>query len=486
MVDQAEIHRMVRSEDVEERKRAVEKLKDNFAILEDKKQAWDDLHCLISDNDYYVKQRAVNALASAFSHVHDKEQAWADLHKLTQDKDKWIREYALDTFIFTFHYVPNKHEAYEDLHRLINDPDNYVRWAAADALGSVFSHVPDKKQAWDDLHRLTSDNDSGVRRGAAKALGSAFSQVPDKKQAWDDLIHLTSDIDEYVRIDAYPSSGKVCIFKASEAESEDVFKEEMENAIEFFEKASKESIYNNPAKFCLPFYRSFYTLTFEKENAESEVEKYIAEAKSVIAHSESKEKLLEAVENLRNALKEAQKARDLNETKADLNAIRRYCDHACELLDTTEEKAPGASRVIRKGLPIIDGTIKEILGELKSKSREVCIQTKDKLQNKLAVEIYSEINKLDADNPVKFDYHIELLIESLKMKIPNVKGNEHIIENIEALRILSDSDYKSLISKLIPIIGAIPQVVIGRDQINIKEFKGSLNTGDIVESLAKR
>jgi hypothetical protein len=43
VADQAEIHRLAQSEDVEERKRAVEELKNNFSILEDKEQAWEDL-----------------------------------------------------------------------------------------------------------------------------------------------------------------------------------------------------------------------------------------------------------------------------------------------------------------------------------------------------------------------------------------------------------------------------------------------------------
>jgi hypothetical protein len=45
----------------------------------------------------------------------------------------------------------------------------------------------------------------------------------------------------------------------------------MENALGFFEKASEEAIYFNPAKFCSPFYRSFYTIIFKKEEAEAEV-----------------------------------------------------------------------------------------------------------------------------------------------------------------------------------------------------------------------
>ena len=47
---------------------------------------------------------------------------------------------------------------------------------------------------------------------------------------------------------------------------------------------------------------------------------------------------------------------------------------------------------------------------------------------------------MDAENPIKFDYQIELLIDSLKMKIPHVKGNKHIIEKIEALRFLPNTD----------------------------------------------
>jgi hypothetical protein len=40
VADQAEIHRLMQSKDVEERKRAVEELNNNFAILKDKEQAW--------------------------------------------------------------------------------------------------------------------------------------------------------------------------------------------------------------------------------------------------------------------------------------------------------------------------------------------------------------------------------------------------------------------------------------------------------------
>ena len=55
--------------------------------------------------------------------------------------------------------------------------------------------------------------------------------------------------------------------------SED-YKKELEKAIEFFEIAAKESpSWLNPAQFCLPFYRSFHTIIFKKQEAKEEVKK---------------------------------------------------------------------------------------------------------------------------------------------------------------------------------------------------------------------
>ncbi|MEA1863803.1 MAG: hypothetical protein U9N46_01180 [Euryarchaeota archaeon] len=114
------------------------------------------------------------------------------------------------------------------------------------------------------------------------------------------------------------SLGRASIFKATEAESEDDFESELNNAIKFFERSSDEAhSSNNPSSFCLPFYRSFYTITFGKAGAEGEVQKYLAEAKSASEGSKNKEISIEAVENLANALKEAQKVMDFGAIKSD-------------------------------------------------------------------------------------------------------------------------------------------------------------------------
>ncbi|MCD4800619.1 MAG: HEAT repeat domain-containing protein, partial [Methanococcoides sp.] len=318
------------------------------------------------------------ALGSAFSHIPDKQQAWDDLHRLTEDSDngvRWGTAYALGS---AFSHIPDKQQAWDDLHRLTEDSDNGVRWRAAEALGNEYSHIPNdyKQQAWNDLYRLTQDKDYFARRCAAEALGNAYSHIPNKykQQTLDDLLWLTQDEDSDVRALAYLSIGKIFIFRAVDAENEEYFKKEMEEAIRYFEKSSQQGTYSNPAKFCLPFYRSVYTITFKKN--EADIHKYIAEAKSAVEGSESKEKLFEAVENLSNALGEMQKVKNFNEMKSELKAYLKYCERAAELLSSAEEKTPGAASILRKGLPIIDARIKGIIEEIQEKAKMVCKQTK--------------------------------------------------------------------------------------------------------------
>ena len=86
-----------------------------------------------------------------------------------------------------------------------------------------------------------------------------------------------------------------------------IYRKEFEQAIKFFEKTSKESTIFNPSQFCLPFYRSFYTIiSDENQQAKDEVDKYLTEARSAIKRSKNKEILFEAVDNLAKALEEVQ------------------------------------------------------------------------------------------------------------------------------------------------------------------------------------
>ncbi|WP_052725730.1 HEAT repeat domain-containing protein [Methanosarcina barkeri] len=401
MVDQEKIHNQCLSDDLKERIHALEQLEEFFSLMPDKQQSWSDLLRLTKDEDSHVSHWAASALGSAFSQVPDKQQAWDDLHRLT------------------------------------NDEDCSVRYIAAEALGSAYSQLPDKQQAWNDLHRLTNDEDSGVRSSAASSLGSAFPQLPDKQQAWNDLHRLTNDEDGDVRTFSNHSLGRILIFMASQAETDEDYKKELEKAIEFFETAAEESYgWDNPAQFCLPFYRSFHTIIFKKQEAKEEVNKYLEEAKSVIGSSESKKQLFEAVQNLAEALKEVQNLEtlDLQAMKDELNFYRKYCDHAAELMKCTDEKAPFATKVLRKGLPILDRNLKELLEEIQEKAKTACQVSQGTATQEIACAVSREVQKWEISDPKKMVQNIEDLAYILKNKVADVPENEYIISKIELMR----------------------------------------------------
>jgi len=199
LVDEAEVHKMVHSEDVRKHKNAIGLLTKCFSTLDDKEQAWKYLLELTKYEDSEVRRIATYALGSAFAHVIDKEQAWEDLLALIKNEDSDVRWGALIALGSAFAHVTDKEQAWEDLLALIKDEDSDVRLGAARALGSAFAHVTDKEQAWEDLLALIKDEDSDVQLDAADALGSAFAHVTDKEQAWEDLLALTKDRDSFVR-----------------------------------------------------------------------------------------------------------------------------------------------------------------------------------------------------------------------------------------------------------------------------------------------
>ena len=403
-----------------------------------KDQACQNLHRLTQDDESDVRMRAASALGSAFISIPDayKDQAWQDLHHLTQDDESDVRRYAADALGSAFNSIPDAHkdQAWHDLHRLTQDDDSRVRVGAAGALGSAFISIPDahKDQAWHDLHRLTQDDDSRVRRGAASALGSAFISIPDahKDQAWHDLHRLTQDDDIDVRVSANYSLGRVSILKATDAANENEFKSELKNALEFFEKSTAKATYINPARFCHPFYKSIFSITFEEPNVEAKVQEYIKEAKNAIEGSESKKILLEAVENLENALREVQKSREkgLDAWKHDLKAYRRYCDRACDLLDSTKENAPGATRIIRRRMPIIDQCIKEIIAEIHEKAEALYIQTRDTPFEDLGKEVCRTGQSLvKTKDPARLEKKLDdlqFILSSICDKMPEYEKKE--------------------------------------------------------------
>jgi len=235
---------------------------------------------------------------------------------------------------------------------------------------------------------------------------------------------------------------------ASKAVTDEDYKKELEKAIEFFETAAKEAIYYNPAKFCLPFYRSFHTIIFKKQEAREEVNKYLEEAKAAIEDSESKKHLFEAVENLAEALKEVQNLEnlDLEAKKGEINFYRKYCDHAAELMKCTDEKAPFATKVLRKGLPILDRNLKELLEEIQKKAKIACRESIGTDTEAIVCDINKEIQNAISDDQEQYIEIFENILSILKIKIPSIPENKFILSKIEALdnKVISPEKYQDL------------------------------------------
>ena len=467
----SDLYRLTQDGDSFVRSNAAKALGSCFYVVPDKTTAWSDLIRLTQDEKRDVRWEAAEVLGSCFSAVPDKATAWSDLIWLTQDENSDVRWEAAKALGSCFSAIPDKENAWSDLIQLTQDEDIDVRRTAAKALGSCFSAVPDKENAWSDLHRLTQDENSDVRSNAAKALGSCFSAVPDKENAWSDLHRLTQDdYSDDVVIYAYHSLGSASVYKATEEEGEENFKENIRIAIDYFKKSSRESFYKfvKPAGFCLPFYRSYYAIISEKQEAEAEAVKYLDKAEKATKGSESKEALLKAVENLANALKEAQNP-NFGEKKEHLRACRQYCDHTAELADSARGKSPVAAAAIERGIPIVGVKVKEIIAEIQEKAKEACRQAQGTPAEEIACGVNQEVQKWVIGDQEELTLNIEKLIFSLQSKIPRIPLNEHIHEEIEKIR--DETDLTKQYAMVSHLIISIPTNIHIGDNITIKDVK---------------
>ena len=177
-----------------------------------------------------------------------------------------------------------------------------------------------------------------------------------------------------MRMYAYHSLGKASVLKATEAGNKDCLESEMKSAIGYFERSAQEaSVSRSAAKFCLPFYRSYFAITFE-DAKENEVKRYLDRAKSAVGISSSKAELIEAVENLARALREAQRLKDrpLHEIAGELDSYRLYCEKAAEHMAAAEDRAPGVVKLMKTCNPFLEERIKATIAEIQEKAKQIC------------------------------------------------------------------------------------------------------------------
>lgn len=464
-----------------------------FAYVPDKEKALENLIELNSEMETERKWGPIIvSTIEEFMNKFDKEQVYKSLQKLLLSENTYVKKTAISVLVSLFPSLPDKdqlnyfcdkEQAWDDLLALTSEREDVLKRHTATALGLVFVHVPDNSRAWKDLHKLIYNMHFNVRWGIASSIGSSFPYIPDKKQAWDDLVQLTSDEKNYVRVSAYHSLGRISIFKASQSESEEEYRTELEKAIDFFDKASKELTYLPPSKFCLPFYRSFYAIIFEKYETEEEVEKYLQEAKAEIEESKNKKVLFEAIEFLSKFLKELQNIEiiDLEAKKKKLSLCRKYCEQAAELMNETEITAPFATATIKKGFPILNRKLEGLLEEIQEKAKTACQESQGTDTEEIACAVNREVQKWEIGSQEYLVPQIESLVFMFKSYIPNIKENSLILNRVD--QILHEQDIVkqyTLLNNLIPQI--IDIQVSKRTDLVLSEFK---ELRDSVDKLVK-
>lgn len=495
---------MVYSNDLEDQIEAAIQLRNVFVNLPEKTLAWKELCHLIHSEDADVRWNATKALGHVLLHIPDKKHAWYDLHILTNDINDFVRWKATEALGLAFPDIPDKKLAIMDLHRLMKDKTSYIRLSAEESLVKAVPYIEDDLQASEYLLRLINDDSISIRTSIAKGLNHAFPKIINKIFAWDNLLKLVNDEDAGLRAFVNYSLGKASIFKAGIAETEDNFKDELQKAFEFFEKSLRDSNCNNPADFCLPFYRLFYTLTFEEQNVGTEVQEYFNEARRASEGSKSKEELLETIALLANALKAVQKKSesDLNTKKRNINIYRQYCERVIEKLDCIEQKLPGATRVLRRGLPLINIKMKESLEVIEGKTKEFFINSQQTPFNEISKNTYRSVKglgeirlQIDAENRLN---ELRPILQSICHILP--EESENLI--CKQLKNMDKADFpekvrtiESVLSSIQPAIIRLQEklddreklieyfedLVIKRlDNIDYSVFKIKLNFGNLV------
>jgi hypothetical protein len=242
----------------------------------------------------------------------------------------------------------------------------------------------------------------------------------------------------------------------------------LEKAIEFFEIAEKEAFYPNPIRFCLSFYRSFYTIIFKEQDAKGEIDKYLKDAKAAIEGSNSKKQLFEAVENLSEALKEVLNVGDLDlpRIKGELNFYRKYCDRAAELMKDTDEMAPFATKVLRKGLPLLDRNLKRLIEEIQQKAKIACKESIGTSTEEIAYAVSREVQNWEIGEYEEMAFNVENLIFTLESNFLRVPENQYIFNRIQLIREQKDvAKQFGIISTIIPLI---PKLYIEQKMEEIK------------------
>lgn len=141
------------------------------------------------------------------------------------------------------------------------------------------------------------------------------------------------------------------------------------------------------------------------------------------------------------------------------------------LLEATEDKAPGATKVIWKELSIIDERVKEILSEIQGKSKALCKQTQGTSYEDLGIRV-NEAGEalLRVRDPIALEkqlIYFEAALNDICNRISEERG-----EACRLLEIVKEEYYiEDKLPGILMILSKIHSQIIMKDKIETFEKK---------------
>lgn len=161
---------------------------------------------------------------------------------------------------------------------------------------------------------------------------------------------------------------------------------------------------------------------------------------------------------------------DLDAKKRDLNACRRYCDRAAELLADTREDAPGATKLLEKGFPIIDHRIRETLAEIREKTKAICEQKQDTPEEEFGKEIARQGNAL---------YQVGDQIQLVKALINLDRMLSSQVQDPKIRELIEQARSELYVEDMLNLYNIILGIILGKSQGAKGELAKTINIENV-------
>ena len=242
MIDQKSIHNLCNSKDLDDNKKGLDLLIDNYSELKDKNTAWMDLIHITNlpekkdsedskrkvksiklktvrflteeipnkfkTKDYEELLDVLKAIRSVpFDLWIEKDLIWSYLIKLIDDKRPRFSTDGASVLRSMFVYVENKKKATDDLFRLTESDNKYTKYYAAFTLGYRFKEI-ENKEKWRKFLDLAKKNDTVILRGIALSLGYAIEFLntdEEKTESWEILNEFLHKQDDIIKLGSISS-----------------------------------------------------------------------------------------------------------------------------------------------------------------------------------------------------------------------------------------------------------------------------------------